>query len=70
MDIEVKVTLPRGYKLKKESKTVRTSIIMRPTYFALLDQLVAESGEKSRNALLNRIVEDYIDKVLGERGWD
>ena len=66
-DIDVSVELPKGYKIKRESKTARTSIVMRPTYLLLLNDVAARKG-MSRNDLLNNIIEDYIDeKVIEER---
>lgn len=51
--------VPEGYVLKRESKTKRTSLVMRPSTFEKLEDLAAKQG-KSRNDLLNDIIEDYL----------
>lgn len=53
------VQVPAGYTLKRESKTKRTSLVMRPSAFEKLEDLAAVQG-KSRNDLLNEIIEDYL----------
>lgn len=47
------------YTLKRESKTKRTSLVMRPSTFEKLEDLAA-SQSKSRNDLLNEIIEEYL----------
>lgn len=63
---DIIIELPKGYEIKRESKTTRTSLVMRPTYFALLEDVAARKGI-SRNELLNNIIEDYLDAVMSER---
>ena len=66
MNSDIIIELPRGYKIKKEAKTIRISLVMRPTYSALLEDVAARK-KVSRNELLNTIIEDYLDKVMAER---
>ena len=53
--------VPAGYVLKRESKTKRTSLVMRPSYFERLEDLAAKRGEK-RNELLNQIIEEDLNE--------
>ena len=52
--------VPDGYVLKRESKTRRTSLVLRPSTFEKLEDLAADQG-KSRNDLINEIIEQYIN---------
>ena len=51
---------PRGYRLVREAKSVQTSIVMRASTREALEEIRAELG-KSRNDLINTILEEYID---------
>lgn len=66
MNNNVIIEVPEGYELKRESKTVRTSLVMRPTYFTLLDDVAARK-DISRNELMNNIIEKYLDGIMAER---
>lgn len=52
---------PIGYKVIRESKSFRTSVILRPSTVAGLDEMAAERGIK-RNALMA----DELEKVVIE----
>ena len=51
---------PRGYRVVREAKTAQTSIVMRESTREALEEIRAELG-KSRNDLINTILEEYID---------
>lgn len=58
---------PRGYKLVREGKTFQTSFVLRQSTREALDDIRAELG-KTRNELVNDILEEYIDRYYKERG--
>lgn len=57
---------PRGYKLVREGKTFQTSFVLRESTRTALDDIRAELG-KSRNELVNDILEAYIANYYKER---
>lgn len=60
-------TAPRGYKLVREGKTFQTSFVLRASTREALDDIRADLG-KSRNELVNDILEEYIERYYKERG--
>lgn len=59
--IELSLKLPRGYVIKRESKTRRMQILVRPS----LRDGVAKAAEEigiSVNDLMNRIMEEYLER--------
>lgn len=54
--------LPIGYKIAKESKTRRLQLLIRPSVYTALKQLSEERGI-SFNELVNRVFEEYLEKV-------
>jgi hypothetical protein len=57
---------PRGYRIVREGKTFQTSIVMRASTREAIDDIRAELG-KSRNDLINTILEEYIENYYKER---
>lgn len=53
-------TVPKGYKLTKESKSVRMTILIRPTTKEAL-QRVTDSQGISMNELINQLIENYLE---------
>ena len=54
----------RGYRLIRESKKIPVSILIRESTRDALDEIQAEQG-KSRNEIINNILEEYIEKYYG-----
>lgn len=56
------VDVPKGYRLVKEGKSVRMTIIVRPaTKEALADEALYQS--RSVNDLINEILEKYLERI-------
>ena len=53
-------TVPEGYKLIKESKSVRMTILIRPTVKTALKKS-ADSQGLSMNDLINQLIESYLE---------
>ena len=51
--------IPRGYTIKRESKSERTSIVFRPSTLSALRAAAEEKGT-SFNELCNEILENYL----------
>lgn len=60
------IDVPRGYKLVKEGKTFQTSFVLKQSTREALDTIRSEQG-KSRNELVNDILEAYIDNYFREK---
>ena len=57
-------TIPEGYMLKKESKTARLQLLIRPTTKTRMRKLAAAEGI-SLNELVNQILDEYVDERRG-----
>lgn len=57
-------TIPEGYTLKKESKTARLQLLIRPTTKTRMRKLAAAEGI-SLNELVNQILDEYVDERRG-----
>lgn len=51
--------VPEGYRLRRESKTIRLQLLIRPTTKKYLKQ-IAEERKVSMNDLVNGILENFI----------
>ena len=54
-------TIPKGYTLKKESKTARLQLLIRPTTKDSMRKIAAAQGV-SLNDLANTVFEEYIER--------
>lgn len=54
-------TIPEGYTLRKESKTARLQLLVRPTTKERMRKLAAAQGI-SLNELVNQIFDEYVEE--------
>lgn len=54
-------TIPKGYILTKESKSVRMGLLIRPTTKKALRKAADMQG-LSMNDLINQLIEDYLER--------
>lgn len=54
-------TIPEGYTLRKESKTARLQLLVRPTTKERMRKLAAAQGI-SLNELINQILDEYVEE--------
>lgn len=55
------IEIKRGYELRREVKSTRMQLLIRPSTKKAL-QNIAQEEEISMNELINRILENYIDE--------
>lgn len=60
---KAKELLPPGYSIKKENKTERLQLLVRPATKESLKQIAKAKGNVSVNELVNEIFEEYIERA-------
>lgn len=54
------ISIPKGYKLQKESKSARMQLLIRPTTKAAIKK-AADEQKISMNDLINQILDKYVE---------